>query len=165
VTAQRESSRRTAFALLIRVSISSLLVPSAVTCEYYIKILELSTCCSVLPFICSRHYLGFLERHNTRSFLKPSFSHWPSSSTVVFFAVQLTFRLCCVTDVSAQGKIMDARQSRQRAVYEASRNGDNESAQKVLRVLLQSVLTRLDPVKMRYENTLDSYRREFRECS
>ena len=64
---ERQSSRRNALALPIRVSRSSLRLPSlANTTSRYVNIF---TCCSVLPLTCRIHCLGFVERHSTSVFL------------------------------------------------------------------------------------------------
>ena len=67
VTTERWSSRRTALALPTHVSISLLRLPSLIiTTPRY---LNFSTCCSGLPFTCSVHCLGLLERHNISVYL------------------------------------------------------------------------------------------------
>jgi len=54
------------FALPFHVSISLFRLPSLVkTTPRYSSF---STCCSVLPLLCCRHWLGFLERHITSAF-------------------------------------------------------------------------------------------------
>ena len=72
-----KSSRRTAFALPIRVSIPLFRLPSLVNTTP--RYLNVSTCCSVFLLTCREHCFGRLERHNTSIFLElilvPSWSH------------------------------------------------------------------------------------------
>jgi len=60
-----------------------------------------------------------------RNHSKLQFCHWPSSWTDMCFFYS-TLRFCCTADVTAQGQIMDTRQSRNHAVNEVSRKGDND---------------------------------------
>jgi len=67
VTTEQWSSRRTAFAAPISVSIPLFRLPSLVhTIPRYLNV---STCCSVFPLTCRKHCLARLVRHNTSIFL------------------------------------------------------------------------------------------------
>ena len=67
VTTEKWSSRRTAFALPIRVSIPLFWLSSLMSTTP--RYLNVSTCCSVLPLTCRNNCLGCLKRHNTSIFL------------------------------------------------------------------------------------------------
>ena len=64
-----QRSRKTAFALLVRLSIYLSSLPSFVNTTT--GHLNFSTCCSVLLLAFGMHWIGFLDRHNT---VKPLYS-------------------------------------------------------------------------------------------